>query len=121
MLSSLLFAYFSTTPALAGKLADGFRGIPYGPSSVIAESPLPGCVSDAAVGVQWQCDTTIGDAQVKVRYMADEGLFYGIFVKAQGYVNSEALISVLQEEKDCCCLQCCVNSKPEYCLKHGCQ
>lgn len=76
--------------AEAGKLAEGFRGAAYGPESAVTESPLPECVRDVEDRVRWQCDTTIGEAAVQVSYLVDEGMFYGVYMKAKGYANAEA-------------------------------
>jgi hypothetical protein len=83
--------------AEAGKLAEGFRGVAYGPESAVTESPLPECVRDVEDRVRWQCDTTIGEAAVQVSYLVDEGMFYGVYMKAKGYANAEALFTVIQE------------------------
>ena len=83
-------------PALAGKLADGFRGVPFGPDSVIAAAPLPECHTSTEEGVKWACNTTIGDHSVQVAYMADEGLFYAVMLLGEGYAVAEGLMRIFR-------------------------
>jgi len=72
------------TQAHAGKLADGFRGLPFGPDTVLTESPIDGCVPDAEAGVRWQCATEIGGVPVTVNYFHEYDLFYSLSIVAKG-------------------------------------
>lgn len=84
-------------PADAGKLSEGFRGVPYGSDAVLSDSPLDGCTKVGADSVLWSCPTKIGGADVKVSYMADEGIFFGMFIEVSGYTNCSEVMTVLQQ------------------------
>jgi hypothetical protein len=77
-------AALTASPAHAGKLAAGFRGVPFGPATVLDAQPLPDCAAEPENGVRWQCNTTIAGAAVQVNYMVDEGLFFAVLMQAQG-------------------------------------
>jgi hypothetical protein len=62
--------------ASAGKLAEGFLGVPYGDATVLeAGPPIESCKPGLADGIRWFCDHTIGTARVKVAFMVSEGLY----------------------------------------------
>lgn len=70
--------------AQAGKLAEGFRGIPFGPATVLENPPQPsGCrqgdaVSTQAKGVRWVCPVEINGVGVEANYAVEEGYYYGV-------------------------------------------
>ena len=70
--------------AYAGKLADGFRGLPFGPSDVLESPPQPqGCVMGEARtvlerGVRWSCAVEINGVAVQAAYIIEAGWFYGV-------------------------------------------
>lgn len=70
MIPILLFLAASAT---AGPLADGFRGLAFGPASALAVAPLESCVADPRPGVRWACDAEINGAPVLVCYHVDRG------------------------------------------------
>lgn len=80
---------------MGGKLADGFRGVPYGPAGVLDTPPAEGCKSNPGPGSRWECPIKLGDASVSAYYMADQGLFYGMVLETVGYANASALHEVL--------------------------
>ena len=84
------------TLALAGKLEDGWRGIPYGPAEVLATAPTADCVKDAEPAVKWLCRETVADVTVFVSYMAEEGIYSGVVIKANGYTACQTLFTTLQ-------------------------
>jgi hypothetical protein len=81
--------------ATAGKLSDGWHGLPYGPASVLETAPTSVCTRTPEATVAWICDETIGGAPVKVHYMADEGWFTGVMIKAESYASCSVLFDVL--------------------------
>lgn len=81
--------------AHAGKLSDGFHGIPYGSASVLVAPPGESCALNPEPGVHWLCQDTIGEARVEVAYMEKEELFYGVVIVASGYESCSSLFSVL--------------------------
>jgi len=83
------------TLALAGKLEDGWRGIPYGPAEVLATAPTAKCTKGIANGVRWECRETVSDVPVTVYYMADEGLYTGVMINAKGYSACTVLFDTL--------------------------
>lgn len=85
-----------STLALAGKLEDGWRGIPYGPAEVLATAPTADCTKDTEPGVRWVCRETVADVSVTVSYMADEGIYAGVVIEAEGYATCQTLFATLQ-------------------------
>jgi hypothetical protein len=81
--------------AMAGKLAEGFRGLPYGPASVLDTAPGESCANTGEAGVRWVCLMRLGEASVEVSYMVQEGLFCGILIRSAGYSNATAFFDVL--------------------------
>lgn len=81
--------------AQAGKLADGFRGLQFGPSTVLDQQPLPECAAQPEPGVRWQCHTTIATVPVRVSYMQDEQLFHSVLIQADGAQNLAQLQAAL--------------------------
>lgn len=90
-----LSAALLTPSAFAGKLAEGFRGIPYGPASVLDVAPGEGCAANTEMSVRWMCTVQLGEASVQVAYMVQEGLFFGVVIHATGYGNASAFFDVL--------------------------
>jgi len=83
--------------AVAGKLADGFRGIPYGSPAPLVIQPEPDCKlvpSDPIV--IWQCKVEIGGVPTVTSYSVSEDLYYATSIKTQGYSDAAALFLVLQ-------------------------
>lgn len=75
---------FLMAAAYAGKLADGFRGLPFGPSAVLESPPQPqGCVLGEArtvldKGVRWSCVVEINGVAARVAYIIEGGWYYGV-------------------------------------------
>lgn len=90
----MLFSLVLST-ASAGKLAEGFRGVPYGPATALDVAPGDSCASSTEVGVRWLCQVHLGEAEVQVAYMVKEGLFYGLVMRANEYTNASAFFDVL--------------------------
>jgi hypothetical protein len=84
-----------SSPSLAGKLADGFRGIPYGPASVLDTAPGESCTAGTQEGARWVCQVQVGEVAVEVAYMVKENLFYGVHTTATGYMSCSAYFDVL--------------------------
>ncbi len=80
---------------LGGKLADGFRGVPYGPAEILTEAPGEGCKENPGPGTRWECPVKLGDASAMAYYMVEEGLFYGVVLESTGATNASALHGVL--------------------------
>lgn len=91
----MLLSMLLLSTALAGKLAEGFRGLPYGPAAVLDVAPGESCAANTESGVRWNCQVRLGEANVEVAYMVQEGLFFGIVIHATGYVNAAAFFDVL--------------------------
>ena len=76
---------------LGGKLAEGFRGVPYGTPIAEVEKPSPDCIDSPDDGVKWSCPSTIGEVSVRISWMEGEGLFLGPYISAEGFSQCEAL------------------------------
>ena len=85
-----------TLSAYAGKLADGFRGVPFGPDSILASAPMPeGCtevVGSGEKGIRWECATTINDASVNVYYFVEAGWFYSVRIDPAKQFTQASLV-----------------------------
>ena len=98
----ILAALLATTTAHAGKLAEGFRGIPWGDPAPLQTPPAPDCRRPADPSGIWECDTEIGDADVQISYAVAEGLFIGVVIKTSGFANASLLhATLLQAYGDC--------------------
>ena len=82
MLALLAFAH-------AGKLADGWRGRPYGSAAWMEQAPAEGCTPTAAESVfKWRCQEKVGGVNVVVGYkFAPElgGVYTGMMLACSGY------------------------------------
>ena len=79
--------------AEAGKLAEGFRGIPYGPFELEAFEARIEAFGDICMGRS--CDTNVGEVPVTVTYVAEHRIFYGFALSTKGN-NCYALLRVLE-------------------------
>lgn len=86
---------FAVATAHAGKLADGWRGRPFGPASLLAEPPVPGRVSAPEPGVRWRCQEMVGAAPVTVAYMVDEDIFSSVMVACAGFADCQTLVDAV--------------------------
>ena len=66
----LYLALLAFPTAQAGKLAEGFRGLPFGDPAPLAAAPLEGCQKAPEPTVAWSCPSTIGAVPVSIAYMA---------------------------------------------------
>lgn len=79
---AIVIVLFSS--AHAGKLAEGFRGLKFGPASVLDKPPQPqGCVrgdagSPQGKGTAWDCVVEINGVAVEAGYIVESGWFYGV-------------------------------------------
>ena len=88
--------FILTLAADAGKLADGFRGIPFGPAAVMDTAPLPGCRPDSEPGFKWACATEVGGVPVTVSYGVEHGLYYATAIWFKlGYTEAATFRGVL--------------------------
>lgn len=96
-MNTLLLALALSMPADAGKLAEGFRDIPYGPAAALDNPPDPACTSSTEEDVLWKCPAEIGGVPVTVGYMVAHGLFYGVGIAFQhGSAEAVAFRAVLE-------------------------
>ncbi len=93
MIHALLILAISTA-AHAGKLAEGYRSMAWGPH---AELPKPpgNCVQNAYPGITWACAHTIGVVNANVFYMYKYGLLYAVSINAEGHAQCTALNDAL--------------------------
>lgn len=82
--------------AMAGKLAEGYRSIPYGHEPVLETPPSEGCSYLPEPATKWSCSQTIGDASVITSYAVDQGIYYGVVIHTATYRDSMLLMGVLQ-------------------------
>ena len=73
----------------------GWRGVPFGPDSVLATPPGTSCVAAPERGVYWRCVEPIGEYSYSVSYMGEEDLFTGVYVQCTGYLACTHLYTVL--------------------------
>jgi len=91
---SWLLAMFIAT-ADAGKLSEGFRGLPFGPDSIISEPPLTGCTKNVQSPDDWSwiCKSQINGVPVIVMYAASHGYFYAVTALASDMTGSGGLLN----------------------------
>lgn len=92
----MLFLLLSLPFAHAGKLAEGFRGVPFGDASPLLTPPLPDCTKSPEDGVLWRCATKLGEFPVTVSYMVELNTFTGVFLLGSGYTNCAGLYDTLK-------------------------
>jgi len=92
MMTFLLLALSSQ--AQAGKLEDGFKGLPWG-ITVPFPAPSENCVNKQATGVEWTCQQTIGEVPVTSMYLYKYELLSGVIVTSKGYLNCSKLMDIL--------------------------
>lgn len=90
-----MFHLILITSALAGKLEDGWRGIPYGDASVLTTAPTASCRAAPEPGTLWVCDELVGGAPVSVTYIGSDGLYVGVMIRAKGYTDCKVLFDTV--------------------------
>lgn len=70
-------------------LSNNFRGVEFGPAAVLAKKPMSNCRSRPEDGIRWTCVSTIAEQTVKIHYMEQHNLFFGVFIQASGYSECE--------------------------------
>ena len=81
--------------ALAGKLADGWRGHEFGDSKWMVNAPSEGCVQNPEAEVAWRCYEKAGEAEFTANYMVEGDTYTGVPLQCKEYTNCAALRSVL--------------------------
>lgn len=84
-------------PAAAGKLADGFRNIPWGEYPDGFKAPLENCIPDPEPSVPWACPSTVGDIPVKVSFFVQYNIYHSVFIKAEGASDCLKFIEVARQ------------------------
>lgn len=77
--------------AHAGKLADGYRGLAWGPHETL-EQPDGQCQADPEPGAAFLCQQNIGEVPVNVGYGYNEGLLYSVLIMANGFTDCDKLM-----------------------------
>lgn len=94
---TLVLILFVPSVSHAGKLADGFRGHPYGdPSWLDDEAPGDSCVKEPEESVPWKCSDKIGETPVDISYVVMEGLYVGVLITTDGFTNATNLLATLK-------------------------
>ena len=81
--------------ATAGKLAEGYRGIPFGPENVLQNPPSEVCAYLPHPGVKWDCNQTIAGVNVTTTYSVEEGIFFMVGINVSTYTDSSNVMDVL--------------------------
>lgn len=82
--------------SLAGSLAQGWRGHPYGDATWLATAPGPACVAKPENQVEWRCREAVGDVEVEVAYMVYNDIYVGVGVRCRGFDACLALRRVIE-------------------------
>lgn len=90
-----MFHLILITSALAGKLEDGWRGIPYGDASVLTTAPTASCRAAPEPGTLWVCDELVGGVPITVAYIGSDGLYVSVMIRAKGYPDCRVLFDTL--------------------------
>lgn len=96
LLLSLPFSLaLSASTVQAGKLADGFRGQPWG-TVAVADLKTPGtCSAGTEAQVGRVCVQTFASATIEVGYMHDRGIFFGVVASGSSYADCSTFFDVL--------------------------
>lgn len=87
-----------TMSAEAGKLTEGFRGIPWGDPAVLEKPPIEGCIKpEDFAGALWACPVTIAEVPMQAHFMVGHGIFWGValFNPALSYSDATTLKDAL--------------------------
>ena len=87
MLLSILFSL----NAFAGKLEDGWRGIPYGDATKLETAPTANCKANTQFAVRWECQEQVGGQTVTVAYMVEYGIYKGVHITCKGFLACDTL------------------------------
>jgi len=80
--------------AQAGKLEEGFKGLPWG-ITVPFPAPSENCVNKPEAAVEWTCQQTIGEIPVTSSYMYKYELLSAVIVRSKGFVGCSTLMDIL--------------------------
>ena len=81
--------------AVAGKLEDGWRGRPFGPTGEPIAAPGDACISSPESGVRWRCSETIGTETVTVAYMVQEGIYSSVLIECNGFSSCSSVLDTV--------------------------
>jgi hypothetical protein len=95
LLSLPLSLALSVSPAEAGKLANGYRGQAWGEVALDSLATVGECSSSVESQVGRICRQDFASAEAEVAYMYDLGVFFGIYLVANGYSNCSTIFEVL--------------------------
>lgn len=90
--SSLVFA----PPEWAGRLATGFKGIPFGDAGALRSAPLPGCTRGADGETAWTCKHRIGSTAVMAVFYASHSIYWGFGLATDGWDECSDVLRALQ-------------------------
>lgn len=82
--------------AEAGKLSEGFRGLPFGSDTVLSKAPLEGCTREvqSPSDWSWMCRTELNGVPVIAMYATSYGYFYAVTTIADDRMtNSGGLLN----------------------------
>jgi len=81
--------------AHAGKLAEGVKGIVYGPQPAPAQLEGATCAVQHVPGIPWVCQSTVGAVPVLVSPGYEHGRVYAVLVSATGDTECRTLMDTL--------------------------
>ena len=84
-----------TMSADAGKLAEGVKGIAYGPQPAPAQLDGATCAVQHVLGIPWVCQSTVGAVPVLVSPGYEHGRVYAVLVSATGDTECRTLMDTL--------------------------
>lgn len=80
--------------ALAGPLADGYRGVTWGEYETFP-APTENCRKGNEPAIAWICNQTIGDIPVEVAYAYNHNIFYALVITGKNYLDCATLSDTL--------------------------
>ena len=63
---------------------------------MLTTAPTANCRPNPEAGTAWSCDEKVGGAPVVVSYLADEGLYVSVLVRAKGFTDCQILFDTLE-------------------------
>jgi hypothetical protein len=81
--------------ALAGPLADGYKGLKWGEYESFP-APTENCRRGNEPGIGWICSQSIGETAVETAYAYNHNIFYAVVLAAKSYSTCNALMDTLE-------------------------
>lgn len=90
-----LFLTAIISSAIAGPLAEGYRGVKWGKYETFP-APTENCRKGNEPGIAWVCNQTIGGVPLEAAYAYNHNIFYAMVLVSSTYSNCSALMDTFE-------------------------